>query len=167
MTRPKWGPSTLFYSWGVLHHTGDLWRAIKHAAAMVRSGGTLIIALYLKTPFCGFWKLEKRFYSSLPRWFQLPILYAFYFVRILRILLGGKNPIRYIREYNQSRGMNFLNDCHDWIGGYPYESTTPAEVTSIMSNLGFDVVKLPQDKPPFGLFGSSCAEYLFRKRGNG
>ena len=36
-------------SWGVLHHTGDVWGAIDNAAALVAPGGRLWIALYTRT----------------------------------------------------------------------------------------------------------------------
>ena len=38
--------SDLVYSWGVLHHTGDVWSAIDLAAERVRLGGLFYIALY-------------------------------------------------------------------------------------------------------------------------
>src|SRR5580658_8401945 len=34
------------YSWGVLHHTGNMWQALANAALPVASGGRLFIALY-------------------------------------------------------------------------------------------------------------------------
>lgn len=39
------------YSWGVLHHTGAMWKAIATAAAMVRENGHLAIAIYKRTFF--------------------------------------------------------------------------------------------------------------------
>ena len=49
------GRYDIVHSWGVLHHTGDLWPAIKSAAALVKPGGLFAVALYRKTPMCGFW----------------------------------------------------------------------------------------------------------------
>lgn len=49
------------YSWGVLHHTGDMWSAIRKAAAMVAPGGYLALALYRHTPLCGLWRVERKF----------------------------------------------------------------------------------------------------------
>lgn len=37
------GRWTLVYSWGVLHHTGDVWRAVDNAARTVADGGLLYI----------------------------------------------------------------------------------------------------------------------------
>src|SRR6185437_11910436 len=38
------------HSWGVLHHTGDMWRAIRTSALRVKPNGIYAIAIYLKTP---------------------------------------------------------------------------------------------------------------------
>src|SRR5687767_4969194 len=40
------GTFDVVYSWGVLHHTGDMWQALANADALVKPGGHLAIALY-------------------------------------------------------------------------------------------------------------------------
>ena len=40
------GVFDIVYSWGVLHHTGDLWTALEGAVERVAPGGLLYIALY-------------------------------------------------------------------------------------------------------------------------
>ena len=54
----------IVYSWGVLHHTGDMWTALDKAQALCVPGGLLAVALYLRTPCCTFWKFEKKLYSN-------------------------------------------------------------------------------------------------------
>src|SRR5205807_740046 len=43
------GTFDVVYSWGVLHHTGAMWRALAHAALPVAVGGKLFIAIYNDT----------------------------------------------------------------------------------------------------------------------
>ena len=159
------GKFDVVYSWGVLHHTGNLWRAIDKASDLVRDSGTMAIAIYIKTPLCWAWKWEKWAYSKFPRFFQSIILFPFASVWLLGKLVRGINPLRFLREYKRNRGMNFLHDCHDWLGGYPYESATPEEVENALSKNGLKLLQKFKAHPPLGLFGTWCAEYMCRKGG--
>ena len=67
MTPDTFGTFDVVYSWGVLHHTGSMWKAIDCAARLVSPGGLYAIAIYTKTPLCGFWQYEKAFYSKSPK----------------------------------------------------------------------------------------------------
>jgi 2-polyprenyl-3-methyl-5-hydroxy-6-metoxy-1,4-benzoquinol methylase len=152
------------YSWGVLHHTGDMWRAIRAAAGKVRAdGGVIALALYRKTPLCGLWRTEKRIYSRLPFALQAPILTIYSAANLGRLMLRGKNPVSHVRDYGRKRGMNFWHDEHDWLGGYPYESASPEDVELVMGKMGFTLVQSFVPKDSIGLTGASCAEYLFRR----
>jgi len=37
----------IVYSWGVLHHTGAMWRALEHVTTFVRPGGLLAVAIII------------------------------------------------------------------------------------------------------------------------
>ena len=157
------GTFDVVYSWGVLHHTGDMWKAIDAAAAMVKQGGTFVFALYAKTPLCNAWRLEKRIYRRSPRLVQKAAQYAYFAVYSLGLLMSGQNPMKKLRSERQ-RGMDTMHDIHDWMGGYPYESTSPEEVDAHLRPLGFEVVKTKPVKPAaFGLLGSGCSEYVYRR----
>ena len=45
----KWN---FVYSWGVLHHTGQLWQAVENAQSTVADGGIFYIALYSSDAPC-------------------------------------------------------------------------------------------------------------------
>ena len=151
------------YSWGVLHHTGSMWRAIDCAAAMVSPGGLFALALYERTPLCGAWTVEKRLYRRLPNFLQKVLRGAYLAGWGAGMLVTGHNPWRYARD-KRERGMDLFHDVHDWMGGYPYESTTAGEVEDFLAERGFERVKLvPWRARLAGLFGSGCSEYVFRR----
>jgi 2-polyprenyl-6-hydroxyphenyl methylase/3-demethylubiquinone-9 3-methyltransferase len=156
------------YSWGVLHHTGSMWRALDCAAAMVKPDGILVFALYERTPLCGAWTREKRLYRKLPRAVQKLFRGVYLTAWGAGMLAKGHNPRRYIREGRQERGMDVFHDVHDWMGGYPYESTTPVVIDDFMTKRGFERQKVvPWPVRLGGLLGSGCSEYVYRKRVDG
>ncbi len=155
----------IVYSWGVLHHTGAMWRAIERGASLVRPGGRLVIAIYRKTPMCRFWRLEKRLYSRGPDWFKGLAEFTLSALLVLGLTLTGRNPASYIRNYPRARGMNFLTDVRDWLGGYPYESASATEVCSAVETLGFACERLFPCSTRIGLLGVGCDEYVFRRPG--
>ena len=64
---PKWKSSfDIVYSWGVLHHTGDMWTAIEKASECVAPSGQFSLAIYRKMWCCGLWRMEKYLYSKMP-----------------------------------------------------------------------------------------------------
>jgi 2-polyprenyl-6-hydroxyphenyl methylase/3-demethylubiquinone-9 3-methyltransferase len=158
------GRFDIVYSWGVLHHTGDMARAIAQAAALVNPAGLLAIALYRKTRLCPAWTLEKRWYSQAsPRAQQAAAkIYVTLYGSALR--LRGERLADRVHTYHQGRrGMDFHRDVHDWLGGYPYESITPAEVAQTMTRLGFEHVRSTTRPMSWGVFGSGCDEYAYRR----
>lgn len=153
----------IVYSWGVLHHTGDLRRAIECAAALVRPGGRLVLALYRRTPMCRFWRLEKRLYSQSPAWLRAVADMALASMIVFALSATGRNPVRYIRAYSSARGMSFLTDVRDWLGGYPYESAAPSEIDGMVKTLGFTTERFFPCNTRVGLLGVGCDEYVFSR----
>ncbi|MCW5977379.1 MAG: class I SAM-dependent methyltransferase [Bryobacteraceae bacterium] len=150
-------PADIVYSWGVLHHTGRMWQAIRNAAIPLKSGALFYIALYLTSARSGYWLAVKKKYNSAST-FQKRVMEARYVVRhvVVPKLVRGQNPIRFIRTYEQRRGMAFLPDVRDWLGGYPYEDATIPEVLRFCNReLGLNLVNINP--------GSGLAEYLFHK----
>jgi SAM-dependent methyltransferase len=159
------------YSWGVLHHTGNMRLALRKSGALVAPGGLFAFALYRRTWFCWFWTIEKRWYSrASPRGQRIAQkLYAGW----SRLLRFGRQPRaqgRIVEEANiraDWRGMEISHDIHDWLGGYPYESILPDDVDALMKELGFrrklSLLKVPHRKRHHGLAGSGNDEYLYER----
>jgi len=162
------GQYDIVYSWGVLHHTGDMWEAIREASSLVKTdgGGELVLAIYRRTRFCRFWRIEKNLYSKAPRAIQLPVRLFYTALLDLARLVRGTSPWRYRLEYVSSRGMQMKTDVHDWLGGHPYESASPPEVRSFLEALGFREVESfvrEESRIPWEPFGSGCDEYRFAR----
>jgi len=159
----RYGKFDIVYSWGVLHHTGDMNRAILKAAACVEPGGVFAVALYGKTKFCGMWTRIKRWYVNATP--EEKVRAERLYVRLFGFyqLLRGKRLSTYIANYQRKRGMEFYHDVRDWIGGYPYESISPQELDALLKPLGFELVH-QKVRRRSGLFGSGNDEYLYRLR---
>lgn len=156
------GTFDIVYSWGVLHHTGDMNRAIVSASRMVAPGGKLVVALYGRTPYCGIWTKIKRWYvnASPERKEWAERMYIRLFGAYL--MLRGKRLSKHMENYSAKRGMDFRHDVKDWIGGYPYESIRPSELDALVLPHGF-VPEWRNVRRRSGLFGSGNDEYRYRK----
>jgi predicted RNA methylase len=158
----KVGTFDVVYSWGVLHHTGAMYKAIAKASTVVAPQGMIALALYGKTPFCGLWKIEKRIYSRSPKWVQRAIESVYHVLVGARLALKGESLKKRRETYFQQRGMDMYYDTRDWLGGYPYESISPREAMSTMHELGFEPIR-SFVSPCIGLLGAGCDEYSFVK----
>jgi 2-polyprenyl-6-hydroxyphenyl methylase/3-demethylubiquinone-9 3-methyltransferase len=163
--RPEQGTFDVVYSWGVLHHTGDMWKAIDVAASLVAPGGVLAIAIYARTPACRLWKAEKAFYSRAPLAVQWAMRQLYSAAFLAGQTLKRRNPVAYVRNYVELRGMEFSTDMHDWLGGYPYESARYDELAGFLRARGLDEVRAFPFPPSLGIVGTGCHELVFRKTG--
>jgi 2-polyprenyl-3-methyl-5-hydroxy-6-metoxy-1,4-benzoquinol methylase len=150
------------YSWGVLHHTGNMRLAIERATAMVEPGGYFVVALYRKTRFCGFWKVEKRLYSRAPRLVQKAVQAVYVAAFSAALTLKGESAVEHFGQQRE-RGMSWRHDVHDWLGGYPYESIAADDAVALLRQLGFSLVRSFVKPPSVGRFGTGCDEFVFRR----
>ena len=156
------GTYDIVYSWGVLHHTGQMHQAFDNVALLVRPGGQLFIAIYNDQGGTSRrWRLVKRFYCSglfgrvASRLLFYPYFGAGRFVSDLR---HGRNPFNSYGQYRKSRGMSVIHDWEDWLGGYPFEVAKPEEIFDRYRKQGFELEKL---KTCAG--GLGCNEFVFRR----
>lgn len=156
------GKFNVVHSWGVLHHTGAMWDAIDRATRFVGPGGLFVLAIYNKTPFCSFWKWEKRLYTAAPGLGKFMIFHAYRTLAGLYALARLRNPWKDARDYAARRGMEQDHDIRDWLGGYPYESASPEEIDAFMSARQFKLEHSQSLQKRSGLMGTGCAEYTYR-----
>jgi len=156
------GQFDIVYSWGVLHHTGEMWKAMENVIMSVGENGVLFVSIYNHQQiFSSFWRYVKRFYNFAPTIIKkiLEIGFWLYFVTGLFIfdILRSKNPLA--RHYGKGRrGMKMFTDVVDWIGGWPFEVATPEEVFRFYRDRGFFLVEM---KTCGGKQG--CNEFVFAK----
>lgn len=154
------GKYDIVYSWGVLHHTGSMYKALENASQCVKDDGTLIVAIYntqIQTPI---WMKIKKFYVKSPKFIKLLMNYIFtlYFGTGLLLfdLIRLKNPFN--RYKNSMRGMSLYTDVVDWIGGYPFETAKPEEVFHFYKERGFILENMITVGSKMG-----CNEFVFKK----
>ncbi len=143
----------IVHSWGVLHHTGDMAKAVQNAAAMVKSNGFFILAIYNKHWTSPLWLFIKWLYNVLPAFLQrISILFFYPIIYAAKWMVTGQNPKR------QERGMDFYHDVVDWVGGYPYEYESAGGTIQRLEPMGFECVKSVPAGVPTG-----CNQFIFRK----
>ncbi len=157
------GAFDVVYSWGVLHHTGAMWRALANAALPVAAGGKLFVAIYNDMGSKSRrWLKIKKAYCDLPRILKAPFAAAVISPEEVRALVGSLvrlKPGEYIRswtQYDKNRGMSRWRDIIDWVGGYPYEVAKPEEIFDFYRARGFSLTKLKA-----GGVGLGCNEFVF------
>jgi 2-polyprenyl-3-methyl-5-hydroxy-6-metoxy-1,4-benzoquinol methylase len=158
------GTFDVVYSWGVLHHAGDQWTALGNAARLVAPDGLLAIALYNHQPF--FTPLHtamKRLYCKSPATGRLAIALCYALgvgaALALADLLRGRNPLARHRASGLPRGMSFWHDVVDWVGGWPFETSTPEQVFNFCRARGFELRSL---RTVGGKSG--CNEFVFLRQ---
>jgi len=153
----------IVYSWGVLHHTGKMWEAIKICANKVKPGGKLVIAIYNDQGGASKrWLKIKQIYVSSPkivRIFLISFFFLFFETRNFLIrLIRFQNPFPFEDWKKKERGMSSFYDLIDWIGGYPFEYSKPEDIFRFLKDKKFILDNL---KTCAG--GHGCNEFVFTK----
>jgi 2-polyprenyl-6-hydroxyphenyl methylase/3-demethylubiquinone-9 3-methyltransferase len=139
----KLGTFDVVYSWGVLHHTGNMWQAIQNFDKLVAPGGYACIAIYNDQGIVSrIWRGVKRtFCSSFPgKALVCAVFFPYFFLRVLASsVIRKKNQFA---EYKKNRGMSIIHDWLDWLGGYPFEVASVHEVFTFFSNQNYTLVNI-------------------------
>ena len=148
-----WQQYDVVYSWGVLHHTGNMYKAFEAIKNLVAEKGTLIIAIYNKHFTSPVWRMIKYTYVKSPKFIKTIMVLAILIVKFFAaLIILRQNPLK------RRRGMRFYTDIVDWVGGYPYEYASADEVADFFQSRGFRLTKLIKTK---GFTG--CNEFIFEK----
>jgi 2-polyprenyl-6-hydroxyphenyl methylase/3-demethylubiquinone-9 3-methyltransferase len=147
------------YSWGVLHHTGDVWRALANAQKAVADHGLFYIALYSADVQTDpeYWLRIKQEYNSAggAKRRRMELWYMWAHVMHRRIWLFPL-LIHRIVQYRFSRGMSFFTDVRDWLGGWPMQFVHDRDVIDFLEGKhGFKLANIKT--------GEACTEFVFRR----
>lgn len=149
----------IVYSWGVLHHTGDMWTAIRNASIPLKPDGVFYIALYSPeiyvSPPSHYWLGIKRAYNAASNVKKRKMELDYVWRTVVRpALRAGQNPLTIMRTYGE-RGMTFWTDVRDWLGGYPMDFAGFKDTVSFCKRMGLDLVNCQA--------GEGNTEYLFAR----
>jgi 2-polyprenyl-6-hydroxyphenyl methylase/3-demethylubiquinone-9 3-methyltransferase len=157
----KVGSFDIVYSWGVLHHTGNMYAAFEETAKLVSSGGILFISIYNNQGFRSrLWKLIKLLYNKaviLRPLITGAVFFRFWFLSSLKDILHLR-PFRTLRQYRGRRGMSAWHDTVDWVGGYPFEYASPEVVKIYFCSRGFSLINFRSVGA-----GHGCNEFVFKR----
>jgi 2-polyprenyl-3-methyl-5-hydroxy-6-metoxy-1,4-benzoquinol methylase len=157
------GRFDIVYSWGVLHHTGNLAQALQNVAPLVAPGGLLFLSIYNYQPFLSaYWKAVKRTYNHLPKVGRVAmeivflLLYGagFFAADVIR----RRSPLDRWAGHGR-RGMSMYVAIQDWVGGYPFEVASPEEIFRFYRDRGFSLREL---KTCAGKHG--CNQFVFERQ---
>jgi 2-polyprenyl-3-methyl-5-hydroxy-6-metoxy-1,4-benzoquinol methylase len=157
------GEFDVVYSWGVLHHTGNLAKALHNALIPVAPSGMLFIAIYNDQGLLSrAWAVVKRVYCS---GVMGKVLVTAGFVPFFAVgsLLSGLvrhgDIMHAFSQYKQRRGMSVYHDWLDWLGGYPFEVAKPEDILNVFRRQGFVLENLVTTNR------LGCNQFVFRKGG--
>ncbi|MGP3965782.1 class I SAM-dependent methyltransferase [Nonomuraea sp. 3N208] len=154
------GVYDVVYAWGVLHHTGAMWRALEAATSLVAPKGSLYTAIYNdQGPVSRLWWLVKRRYvrsGALTRWMLVLAGGTYFSFRTAAGALLRAADLCPPRDHIRQRGMSAWHDVVDWIGGFPFEVAAPEKVFEFLRERGFELRYLRTCKGRHG-----CNEYVF------
>jgi 2-polyprenyl-3-methyl-5-hydroxy-6-metoxy-1,4-benzoquinol methylase len=146
------GQHDIVYSWGVLHHTGNMWQALGNVAPLVRENGKLFVAIYNDQGWISkYWTFVKRVYNSGVLGKAVMVLLHIPYLLGLRFLVRALTG-----RLSVERGMSLWYDMLDWLGGYPFDVATPEKIILFYKNKGFFLENLKTTRGRHG-----CNEFVF------
>jgi 2-polyprenyl-6-hydroxyphenyl methylase/3-demethylubiquinone-9 3-methyltransferase len=158
------GQFDIVYSWGGLHHTGDIWAALGNVATMVGPGGRLFVSIYNDQGRASRnWRRVKQMYNGSGQLVRRSLVAGSKLHFALQSVDLPGTVYRVVRRLPppakgqaRDRGMDKDRDLVDWVGGWPFEVARPEDVFDFCRERGFQLEKL---KTCGG--GIGCNEYVF------
>ncbi|MEK6257023.1 MAG: class I SAM-dependent methyltransferase [Planctomycetota bacterium] len=155
------GKFDVVYSWGVLHHTGQMQRALNNVIIPLADSGKLFISIYNdQGTISKFWTVVKRIYCSglIGRIAVCSVFIPYFIARgIAHGLHDFKNPFASFSNYRKQRGMSPYHDWIDWLGGYPFEVAKPEHLLEFYKPHHFTLDRLITTN------NLACNQFVFKR----
>jgi 2-polyprenyl-3-methyl-5-hydroxy-6-metoxy-1,4-benzoquinol methylase len=158
------GVFDIVYSWGVLHHTGNMMRAFDLISKLVKpKGGKLFIAIYNDQGIISvLWRFVKQFYCKSPQIIKTLLVWligiCIWGVKFVIDLIKLKPFDSWKNYHKMKRGMSPWHNVVDWVGGYPFEVAKPQTIIDFFNDRGYETLKTKT----VGL-GQANNQFVFRK----
>ena len=148
------GDFDIVYSWGVLHHTGDMWKALENLHII--NFNYLFIAIYNDQGLNSiYWHFIKRKYNSNILLKILIIIIHWPYLFLFRLIKSK------VQSKVLVRGMNIWIDMLDWLGGIPFEVASPEKIIHFFYKKNLICSHLKTCRGRFG-----CNEFVLVKENN-
>jgi len=151
------GQFDIVYAWGVLHHTGAMWKSFNLVTIPVTQ--TLMVAVYNdEGRKSRLWLILKKLYSKSP----LPVKKALELTTFMltwgkAFVFKPRKAFKNWSSYSRQRGMSPWRDVVDWAGGYPCEFANAGDVFAFFHQRGFTLEALKT------VNGLGLNEFVFRR----
>ena len=132
------GRFNVVYAFGSLHHTGNMWQALRDVVGCIAPKGQLYLGIYNDQGMRSrMWKLVKQTYctGTAGKLVIESMFMPYYFVRFC--IASVKLRRNQFAHYKTNRGMSAFHDWRDWLGGLPFEVASFNAVTNTVSDMGF------------------------------
>ena len=157
------GQFDIVYSWGVLHHTGDMWRALETVEANVKPGGLFALAIYNDQGRTSEnWRRIKELYCKggpfTRRLLEATTWLRFWSVPAIADLVKRGDFFKSWNDAGRERGMSAWHDLVDWVGGLPFEVAKPEAIFEFFKLRGYNLERLITMGGGIG-----CNQFVFAK----
>lgn len=150
------GQFDIVHTWGVLHHTGNMWKAIENTIQLIKPNGQMLITLYSNIKNYPNEKAMKELYNRSNKFGKIDYI-ADYIMLVRKWKKDANEDPNNWNTLQTRRGMRKYNDIVDWLGGLPYEVTDTETITQFCALRGLKLIKC--NDPP----AQACHEWLFQK----
>ena len=146
------GQFDVVYSWGVLHHTGDMWKALTNLEVL--GAKFVFIAIYNDQGWISkYWTCVKGLYN------KNLLLKSLVVISHTPYLFGLRWLKAKFQNKVEPRGMSLWIDMFDWLGGFPFEVAAPEDIIHFFFKKNLVCMNLYSCKGRLG-----CNEFVFVTR---